>query len=241
MESALRAVGQTVASLGSPDPRLNHAGNPHYLLQQQLCGYARSDPPASRVKPVPFTIVHHLNNTVVTLVDQAVADIAILGFFFLLRPGEHTYSNPTSDSAPFTLQDVTFKIGATVIPADTGPPLPFHYATFVTLRFSRQKNGTENEIIGHARSGHLTTCPVQALIRRCQHLRAHHALPTTPLCRVHHDNTHTTISAALLTTHLRRSATTLYPSTGFLPRDISARALRAGGAMSLLLTRSEQR
>jgi hypothetical protein len=166
--------------------------------------------------------------------EQAVADVAIIGFFFLLRPGEHTGSSTTSDSAPFCLHDVVFKIGGTILPADTGPIDQFQYATFVTLRFSRQKNGTENEIIGHARSGHFTTCPVHALIRRSVHLRQHNALPTTPLCTVYIHNTPIVVTSTILTQHLRQAATILLPSTGFPPKDISARALRAGGAMALL-------
>jgi hypothetical protein len=233
VEAALRAVGQTLASMGVPNPRLDSHGKPHYILQQQLKGYSRLDPPASRVKPIPFTLVHHLNTMASSPLEQAVADVAIIGFFFLLRPGEHTKSSPSADSAPFCLQDVTFKIGATIVPADTGPIDQLQYATFVMLRFSRQKNGTENEVIGHARSGHLTTCPVHALIRRCLHLRQHHASPRTPLCTVFQPQP-TIITADMLTLHLRRCAQLLLPTLGFPPSEISARALRAGGAMALL-------
>ena len=235
VEAALRAIGQTMASVGAQDKRHTSDGTPHYRLQQQLRGYARLDPPADRVKPIPFPIIHHLTTVASDDFSRAVADVAILGFFFMLRPGEHTVSTATADTTPFTLADVTFKVGATIVPATSGPLDLIQLATFVTLRFTRQKNGTENEIIGHARSNHLTTCPVLAVVRRCLHLRHYHAPDNTALCTVFATNCPPRhVTAAILTTHLRASATALLPTTGFPPAEISARALRAGGAMALL-------
>ena len=54
-------------------------------------------------------------------------------------------------------------------------------ATFATLTFTQQKNGVRNERIGHDRSGHLTLCPVLALVMRVLALRHLQAPPTTPL------------------------------------------------------------
>ncbi len=165
----------------------------------------------------------------------AIADLAILGFFFLLRPGEHTSASPGSDTQPFQLDNVCLHVGGLALPAmlmdmDTVP-----YATFATLNFTRQKNGVENEIVGHARSGHSKICPVLAIIRRVLHLRHYDAPPNTPLCTVYTSTTTSSlISSAILTLHLRIAATALYTTVGFHPNDISARALRAGGAMALL-------
>jgi hypothetical protein len=224
-----------MASMGAPDPRLNTQGNMHYVLQQQLRGYARTDPPATRVKPIPFTLLTYTVTNAITEMDIATADLAIIGFFFLLRPGEHTYSSPTADSHPFRLCDVVFRLGASTFSAATGDPALISRATFVALTFTKQKNGTENEVVGHAKSGHTTTCPVLALIRRCLHLRSHDTAPTTPLCTVFlPSHPATFITPSLLTAHLRRSATILFSSLGFAPLDVSARSLRAGGAMALL-------
>jgi hypothetical protein len=119
---------------------------------------------------------------------------------------------------------------ATTIDPDTVP-----FATFATLCFVRQKNGVDNEIVGHARSGHATVCPVLAITRRVLHLRLHNAPPTTPLCTIFTSPTTTIqITSTLLTDRLRQAAIVQYPITGFSPSDISARALRAGGAMALL-------
>ena len=166
--------------------------------------------------------------------SQATADLATLGFFFLLRPGEHTHPPKTSTSQPFRLVDVTFQYGNQSYPAATADPASIRLASFATLTFTTQKNGVEREKVGHARSGHSNTCPVAALVRRVLHLRAHHAAPTTTLCTVYTTaNTTTPVTSELLTATLRSSAAAL-PELGFQPLDISARALRAGGAMALL-------
>ncbi len=227
-----------MASVGANDFRLNAQGKITYRLQQQLKGYARKDAPPTRAKPIPFTIVDHANRTAKTCTDPlslAIADVATIGFFFLLRPGEHTLPSAQSDSTPFRLQDVNFRLGALFLNAATGDLDRIKLATFSTLTFTTQKNGVSGETIGHARSDHSFTCPVLALIRRVCHLRLHNAPPTTPLCTVYRspcDITH--VTPALLTAQLRCSATALYSLLGFAPADVSACALRAGGAMALL-------
>ena len=237
VENALRAIGQTMASVGAADRRLTPNGQISYRLQQQIKGYKRIDPPPSRVKPIPFPLVHNVNLTASLSNDPmslATADLATLGFFFLLRPGEHTHPPAGSANQPFRLMDVTFRFGNQSYPADTADPSHFRLATFALLTFTTQKNAVKGEVVGHARSGHTGTCPVAALIRRVLHLRAHHAPPTTTLCTVYLTaTTKRQVTSAILTATLRCSAAAL-PHLGLQPKDISARALRAGGAMALL-------
>lgn len=103
VEDALHAVGQTLASMGYPDPRLQASGKLDFHLQQQLQGYAKQDPPPSRVKPVPLQIILHIVTTCYNTTDaftNAIGHMLTLGFFFLLRPGEcAATSNP--NAAPF--------------------------------------------------------------------------------------------------------------------------------------------
>jgi hypothetical protein len=42
---------------------------------------------------------------------RATGDCAVIGLFFLLRPGEHVHSYQDNDTAPFRLQDVEFIFG----------------------------------------------------------------------------------------------------------------------------------
>lgn len=78
------------------------------------------------IRPLPesnlflLPLVLHVTAAAATPFAQAVADLFILGFFFLLRPGKHTYSSTSSDSQPFTLADVTFPSGGFLLSAITG-------------------------------------------------------------------------------------------------------------------------
>ena len=89
-------------------------------------------------------------------------------------------------------------------------------------------------MIGLGRSGDPVFCPVLALARRVRHLRATGALPTTPLASYFEHHRHHCVTPADITAALCASVTLIGPSVGFLPQDISARSLRAAGAMALL-------
>ncbi len=54
---ALRAVGQALASLGFPDPRLLPSRKLEFRLGRQLAAYNRMDPPPTHVKLIPIAIL----------------------------------------------------------------------------------------------------------------------------------------------------------------------------------------
>lgn len=169
-----------------------------------------------------------------SVVDLALADMLCLAFFFLLRPGE--YTGTASDTQPFLLQDVTFFIGSQRLNSITSPIAHIQSATFVTLEFTTQKNAVRGEVVGLSRSGDPYFCPVAAASRRAVHHRQCQALPTHPLASYQHPTTHRLrrIMASDLTQILRLATTLLGPALGFLPNQVSARFLRASGAMALL-------
>jgi hypothetical protein len=239
VEDSLRAIGQTFASLGASDPRRDSHGSIDFRIQRQLRGYSRLDPPPNRVKPIPVQIIRHVMALAVAVTAtsyiQAVADMICLAFFFLLRPGE--YTGTPSDTTPFCLQDVQCWVGQQRFLATTIPLDDLQRITFVTLTFTTQKNGVRGEVIGLGRSGNPVLCPVTAMARRITHLRSHQASPTQPLASYYEVAGATRpklIKPADITTALRFSTAVIGPTVGFLPADISARSLRAAGAMALL-------
>jgi hypothetical protein len=238
VEDSLRAVGQTFAALGAPDPRLDRHGNIDFRIQRQLRGYSRADPPPNRVKPIPIQILRHIAALAsipsATPGTQAIADMISLAFFFLLRPGE--YTGTASDTTPFTLYDVQCWIGHQRMLATEIPIADLSRVTFITLTFTTQKNGVRGEVIGLGRSGNPVLCPVLAATRRIAHLRTHNAPANSPLAVYYPTPTSevTPIRPADITAVLRCSTALIGPSVGFLPSDISARSLRAAGAMALL-------
>jgi hypothetical protein len=237
VEGALRSVGQTLSGMGSPDPRFTNQGKPEFRLKRMLACYSKEDPPPDRVKPIPVPILRHIMAHATLAgnpADQAIADMICLAFFFLLRPGE--YTGTTSDTQPFHLQDVEFYLGDLRLNKHTSTADQLLAATFVTLEFTTQKNSVRGEIIGLGRSGDPSFCPVSAAARRVLDLRQAQAPNTQPLASYLHPVTNRLrrIAPKDITHLLRLAVSVLGPQYGFLPKNISARSLRASGAMALL-------
>lgn len=157
----------------------------------------------------------------------------ILGFFFLLRPGEYAYTD-NADASPFRLCDVHLIVMNRRINPLTCSDADLHATNFVGLEFTTQKNGVRGEIVGLGRSGHPTLCPVQAMIARVIHLRLHHAPQTTPIYATYTFRGWINISTSTLTQSLRVALSAIQHEVGITPADISVRSLRASGAMALL-------
>ena len=233
-EDYVRHIGQTFLHVGANDPRLNSAHTIDFRLQRTLKAWKNCDPAPDRVKPIPIQVIRRIAFLAQSSPDPtlaAAADMIIIAFFYLLRPGEYT----DNDKTPFRLEDVQLFIGDMRINLTTAPTEQARQARFASLTFTNQKNGVRGEVIGLACSGDPYLCPVQAIIRRVLYLRHHSAPSQTPLARVF--NTTTRVTASLLTTCIRDSVSHLGPSLGFLPQDVSARCLRAAGATALLLAK----
>lgn len=233
-------MGQGFARMGAQDPRLTASGSIDFRLQRQLAGYAKADPPPARVKPIPISIVMcclSLARAAPTISNCAVADMICLAFFFLCRPGEYTVSSKP-ESCPFLLENVQLFVGNHRLNLVTCSDTDLDAATFVSLTFTNQKNCVRGEVIGLGRSGSPACCPVQCTVRRVKALRLDGAVGTTPLASYKlASGRWAGVSPGQVTTALRIAVSIQGPSVGFLPQDISASALRAGGAMALLCAR----
>ena len=151
----------------------------------------------------------------------------------VIRPGEYTAT--PSETTPFHLADVQLSSGGVYLDIFTAPDAALDAATFVSLTFTNQKNSVRGEVLALGRSGNPAFCPVLAVVRRVKHLRAHGALPETPLSVYFEHGKWRRVSPSNITTILRTAVLALGPQNlGFSPSDISARCLRAAGAMALL-------
>jgi hypothetical protein len=235
VDCALRNVGQTFASMGAPDPRITLQGKMDFRLRRQLACYTKQDPPPDRVKPVPLAIIWHVLAVAIatgTIDNLAVANMIVLAFFFLLRPGEYTAT--ASDTTPFRMCDVQLFIGPVRIDPATADEQTLWSANFASLTFTTQKNGVRGEVIGLGRSGDPQFCPVFCIVRRILHLRHFNAPADTPLATYFTNHRWRPVSAKDISTTLKLAAAILGPTYGFLPKDISARSMRAAGATALL-------
>lgn len=160
-----------------------------------------------------------------------MADLLIIGFFFLMRPGE--YCDSGASKHPFRLRDIELHNHNTSLPWDTTPTTTLHRANFITLTFTTQKNAIRGEKIGHGLSSHPTICPVKAIVRRILYLRAEGATPTTPIHMFKRNTLWRPVRSSEITTAMRLAARNM-PHLGITEDKLEARSLRAGGAMALL-------
>ena len=162
----------------------------------------------------------------------ALADMIWLGFFFLGRPGE--YTRPSEDSTPFWACDATlFLPGEIPLSYATYSEDQLSQANFVSMEFTTQKNAVRGERVGHGSNSSPTANPVEAVKRRFQHLRAHNAPPDTALCTYYWNHQPCMVRSRDITAILRQAAREL-PQYNLLEQDVTARSLRASGAMALL-------
>ena len=166
--------------MGANDPRLNNAQNIDFRLQRMFSGWKKKDPPPNRVKPVPIQVIRNIlfvasnsNNALV----QRTADMIVLAFYFLLRPGEYTAS--PSDTIPFDFKSVQLFLGGQRLDLTTSTDAQLQCSTFVSLTFTLQKNGVQGEVVGLGLSGDPMLCPVKAMIRIITQLRRSNASPNT--------------------------------------------------------------
>lgn len=239
-EDYLRSVAQTFLSVGKDDPRLNTAQAIDFRITRMLQAWKKQDPPPKRVKPIPITVIKRLCEVAEQLPPdshhlRAIADMIIIAFFYLLRPGEYTDS-PSSDTTPFTLGDVQLFQGQRRLDLQSATDEELLRASAASLTFTTQKNGIPGEVIRLGRSGAAYCCPTLAIVRRVLHLRANGAPLSTPLARAFTSVGSRPVTPSQITQHLRMAVQYLGTDLGFLSSEISARSLRAGGAMALLVS-----
>ena len=230
-------MGQVIASLGANDPRHDQYGKTDFRLSRQLRSYEREDPAPERVKPIPTSVLHHLFNRCSRgdAKQQCVADLIWIAFYFLMRPGEYCCAGRNNTSEAFRLRNVTFRRNKRTLDAHRNTLGRLQRADHVALTFTKQKNGVKGEAIGTRRSGHPTGCAVLRILHRVAYLRCCGAPRDIPLASYHDGNEWRTVKSADFTHELRTSIAAIGPSVGLQPHEVSARSLRASGAMALLL------
>ena len=100
--------------MGAKDPRLDDLGHTDFRLARQLKYYTKNDPPPTRVRPMPLGLLLHLfeKNSTGSSKSKAIADLALITFFFMLHPGGYCSGGSDVLKSPFRLKDVQFGIGS---------------------------------------------------------------------------------------------------------------------------------
>jgi hypothetical protein len=240
VSTALRHVGQTLAFMGTPDPRLDRRGSLDLRLKHQLRHYSKTDPPPKRIQPIPIEVLRHLvtlirADPISTESRKAIMDLVIIAFFFLMRPGEYCNSTGEDSSHPFHTDELELWRGQRKLDLVSASDHDLLTATFCILKFTDQKNANRGEQVGHATSGDYIFCAVRAIARRVIHLRRNGAPPHTPIHCYYEQfrGRQLRVASSSINILLRQSATLL----GLDPADTTVKALRATGAMALITAR----
>jgi hypothetical protein len=236
VEDALRAIGQVHARLGGPDPRKDSHEGIDFRIQRHISSYKKVDLPPRRVNPIHIIIILYIlaqaYDNHISESDLAIAGMIVITFFFLLRPGE--YMGTTSDDAPFRLEDVHLYIGGRKLDSHTAPIAELDAASSVSYKFTSQKNGIRDEQLVQGRSGSGLCCPVEATVCRIKHHRLHKSKANVPLASYYRTSRLTAIKPKDITDVLHQAMTANFHRTGVHASKVSARSLRAGGAMAML-------
>ena len=210
-----------------------------FRLGRQHATYKKEDPAPVRVRPLPVSILHCMESVanIGSPRDKAITDLAWIDFFFLLQPGEYCAGETDTVSTPFNLRNIQFFVVDQPTQATTASATTCDTSTFVSLLFTTQKNGVKGESIGHGATGHPHACAVAAIRRCVLRLGQHGATPDTHLTTVFNGVKWYTVRSDEITAALHAATTIIVPQVGFTPEDVSARSMRAGGAMALLMAR----
>ena len=163
---------------------------------------------------------------------DCIADLLVIGFFFLCRPGEYTAG--TASCRPFRYTDVCLYAGQYVIDFATATLTQLQAATFGSLTYTNQKNAVPGEVIGHGRTSHAIMNPLRAIANRIHYLRSNGAEPEYPLCSHKLKDKWYVVTASQVTNVLRTAVALHGAKYGLAPSQISARSSRSSGAMAMM-------
>ena len=169
-----------------------------------------------------------------------LSDLCTIAFFYLLRVGEYTYSDPKQRrrTTQFRLKDIRLWSNSTILPHTLPLNTLLQHCTAATLTIDNQKNGKRGSVIHHEATPS-PICPIKAIIRRVAHITASPNHTPNTIIGTHFSTKHPTgytANSRQITSTLRKAAKALnLARQGIPPELVSSHSLRAGGATALHL------
>lgn len=173
---------------------------------------------------------------------KAIADLAVIAFFFLLRSGEYTKPKMTvingvktraTRTETFRVCDIGFWKNEKILSRHS-PLENLLQADSATMKITHQKNGKMGEVIHQETTGE--SGAVAALARRVHHILKHGGPEDSPICNVLVAGKWHSITQPEMLSSLRQSVRELgLDKRGIDPDIIGNHSLRSGGAMALKL------
>ena len=242
---ALAAISKTCQLVGQQSPVYETEGEYILPIQRLVEGFKRSDPPAIPQMAVPVSVpemaarLGYITNNPRT---QAVGDLTLIAFYYLLRSGEYTKPRKVlrngkmvhaTRTRQFQIKDIGFWKNGQILPRNS-PLALLLAADSCTLKISNQKNGRTGQTLHHESTG--SNGAVAALARRVHHVLSNGGNGDNLLCDVCINNIWHSVESPEIVAAVRTAAKALnLQKQGIDPDIIGAHSLRAGGAMALKL------
>ena len=247
--TALAAISKTIELAGYTSPVYRAFNKYNLQIERAVEGWRREDPPAVPQLAVPVTVPLQMAEAAYspsgTHFIQAIADLAVIAFYFLLRVGEYTRPRVATRNGKkvhatrtkqFQVKDVGFFKNGKVLPR-ASPLETLLTADQCTLKIINQKNGRMGETITHETVQNEVHGPVTATARRVHHILSNGGTTRNLLSDYITENGKwSTVTAAQMRTGVRASVRHLgLDKNGIDPDLVGVHSLRAGGAMAMKL------
>jgi hypothetical protein len=216
-------------------------------------GYTKADPRMQKKLPVeadvPELLIKMGYGKSGSIQSQAVVDLALIVFYYLLRIGKYTVKRQRDctkrakkQTVQFKLEDVTFfktdKNGILRCLPRNAPHSLIMTAESTTLNLDNQKNGWKGVCVHQEANGKAFNCLVRALARQVVHLRENGGDTKALLSAFYVDETHNDVTGEDVSKGLKMVTMLLhYPTTRGIPiKCIDTHSLHSGGANALALS-----
>jgi hypothetical protein len=252
--SAITAIGQTIALACNKNPT-KILGSEKFLpaLQIMLDGYTKADPPTQKKLPVevdvPELLVEMGYGKSESIQSQAIGDLSLIAFYYLLCIGEHTVKRQRDwtkrarkQTVQFKVEDVTFfkmdKHGILQCLPRNAPFSLIMTAESVTLKLDNQKNRWKGVCVHQEANREAFNCPVKALARRVIHIHENGRDQKALLLAIYVEGVSYDVTGDDISKGLKMAATLLnYPPTRGIPiKRVDTHSLRSGGANALAMS-----
>jgi hypothetical protein len=246
--TALSAVAKTIQLAGKPSPIHEAEGIYKVPVARLVEGYRREDPPSVPQLAIPIDVPRAMQEQGYAAncqKSQAVGDLGVIAFFYLLRVGEYTKPRYTTvqgikkratRTVQFRVCDVGFFKNGCILPR--GSPLStLLQATSCTLKITNQKNGRMGQTVHHNATKQ-ESCPVKALACRIHHILANNGTSNNIICDVWEIDTQCwyQVTNKDMTQGIRNAVHQINLHNKGIDADlVGPHSLRAGGAMALKL------
>ena len=250
---AISAISKTIELAGYQSPVYRSPNVYNLSIQRLVKGYRREDPPSVPQLAVPVPVPDNMAD-IAYLTEcpllHAIADLAIIAFYYLLRIGEYTVAkmierNGRKIISTCTVQFMVGNIGffhkGNKVIEQRSPLAELLECDQCTYKITNQKSGRMGQTISHEGIMNHNHGPVKATARRVHHILSYGGDETTIISAyLAADGTWKTVSSVQMRSGVRTSVKQLdLHKNGIDANLVGVHSLHAGGAIALKLAAGE--